>query len=387
MKSCPDDSGGLSTGMEKHSNQSHTSVSQAIAEPARPRLDALQGLRGCAALLVVIGHSLAIFRNASGVNPNTVPVDLFGALGVYAFFVVSGFLMVYVHGGDFGHPKATRTFYARRIARIIPLYWVVTISYGIKQIRFGQATVWEVAKSLLFIPYQTSGGLWRPVLGQGWTLNYEMLFYAIFGLALIFARGQWIVFGIFGTLVILNLCDFVGSNNVVEFWSNPIILYFLAGVAIGLIRTRATRGPSFAVAFSFALAALAGAALFSDLIGATSTPVHFVVPLVTVAAVAVTALAREDSQVSTARRLAKRIGDASYSIYLTHTFVIAPAAKIVVAKIFPHTPIIVFTVLMIAATAIVGYLVFRLLERPLIKLWTRMFIKRPNAQTTTPAVA
>ena len=39
-----------------------------------------------------------------------------------AFFVVSGFLMVYAHGGDFGRPGATKKFYSRRIARIVPLY-------------------------------------------------------------------------------------------------------------------------------------------------------------------------------------------------------------------------------------------------------------------------
>jgi exopolysaccharide production protein ExoZ len=100
---------------------------EAGATRVRGRLDALQGLRGCAALFVVVGHSLAIFRGASGANPNTVPVDIYGALGVDAFFVVSGFLMVYVHGNDFGQSGSTRNFYARRIARIVPLYWTMTI--------------------------------------------------------------------------------------------------------------------------------------------------------------------------------------------------------------------------------------------------------------------
>jgi exopolysaccharide production protein ExoZ len=362
-------------------------VSQPETPPRRPRLDALQGLRGCAALLVVVGHSLAIFRGAAGTNPNTVPVDIYGALGVNTFFVVSGFLMVYVHGQDFGQPGSTRNFYARRIARIVPLYWAVTIFYAVKQIYFSQATALETVKSLFFIPYQTNSDLWRPVLGQGWTLNYEMVFYLVFGAALWFTRGIWIVFAVFGTLTVLHVRGLVGPHNLLTFWSHPIVLYFLAGVAVGLLRARTKRGPPFALALSIAVGVLALAALLSGLLGKSSIAVAFAVPIAAVTSVAATAFAQDNARMSVVRRLAKRIGDASYSIYLTHTFVIAPAAKIGVAKLFPEMPIIVFTVMMLPLTAIVGYCVFRFIERPLIKFWSRVFIKRPGSHTTTPAAS
>jgi peptidoglycan/LPS O-acetylase OafA/YrhL len=339
-------------------------------------------LRGCAALLVVVAHSLIIFPGAT--KPEIA--GAYGALGVYAFFVVSGFLMIYVHGRDFGEPRATKKFYARRIARIVPLYWAVTILYAIKQIYFGQATVWQTVKSLLFIPYQLPDGLWRPVLVQGWTLNYEMIFYLVFGLALLLARGVWIIFGVFGTLIVLTMCGFIsGAHNLFVFWSDPIVTYFLAGVAIGLLRARTGRGPSFAVALSATLAVLALAVLLLGFFKGEPIVIAVVLPAAAVSAVAIAALAREDLGASKMRWLAARVGDASYSIYLTHTFVIAPAAKIVVAKLFPDMSISVFTVLMIAATAIVGYGVFRFVERPLIRAWTRAFVKRPSAQTTTPA--
>jgi exopolysaccharide production protein ExoZ len=352
---------------------------------ARTRLDALQGLRGCAALFVVVSHSLAIFRGASGTNLNTVPVDVYGALGVNAFFVVSGFLMVYVHGQDFGQAGSPKKFYARRIARIIPLYWTVTILYGAKQTYFGQATAWDTIRSMFFVPYQISGDLWRPVLGQGWTLNYEMIFYLVFGAALFFSRGVWIVFAVFGTLVTLHLTGVFAPHAVFFFWSQPIVLYFLAGVAIGLLRSRINRGPSFAVALSIAAAGMVLAAFLSGLLDKGSLALAFAVPIAAVTAVAATALAREDARVSAARRLAKHVGDASYSIYLTHTFVIAPSAKVVVARFFPDMPVLVFTLLMLPLTAVVGYVAFRFVERPLIKVWTRIFIKRKGAQTTTPA--
>lgn len=371
--------------MKPFGGQASDDLTAPALRPQRPRLDALQGLRGCAALLVVVGHSLAIFRGATSAEATNAPADVFGSLGVNAFFVVSGFLMVYVHGRDFGQPRATTKFYARRIARIVPLYWAVTILYGAKQMYFGQASAWDTIRSLLFIPYQTDSGLWRPVLGQGWTLNYEMAFYLVFGLALFFARGTWVIFGVFSVLVLLNTAGIFNPQNLFAFWSHPIVLYFLAGVAIGLLRARTSRGPSFAVAFCGALVILILTTVLSDLWEGSSVAVAIAVPIAAVTAVAATAFAREDSRKSAVRRLAKRIGDASYSIYLTHTFVIAPAAKIGVAKIFPDMPITVFTLLMLPTTALAGYCVFRFVERPLINLWTWAFIKRPGAQTTTPA--
>jgi exopolysaccharide production protein ExoZ len=353
----------------------------------RPRLDALQGLRGSAALLVVVSHSLSIFRSASGVDPNSVPVDLYGSLGVYAFFVISGFLMMYVHGRDFGSPRATRSFYARRIARIVPLYWTVTILYGAKQAYFGQASVWDVLRSLLFIPYETPAGLWRPVLGQGWTLNYEMIFYLVFGLSLIVARGVWLVVATFGLLALLNIGGYINADSVFGFWSDPVILYFLAGVGIGSLRARTARGPRFAVGLGVALALLGAACWCSHALGPHSATVALVVPIAAVGAVVATAFTREDHRHSIIRALAQRIGDASYSIYLTHTFVIAPAAKILVAKMFPDTPITLFVFGMVLATSIVGYCVFRFVERPLIRVWSRAFIRSTRARTTTPAGA
>lgn len=353
----------------------------------KSRLDALQGLRGTAALLVVLGHALLDYSDVTGdvVNPTVAYAS--GALGVSAFFVISGFLMVYVHGGDFGTPGATRQFYGRRIARIVPLYWAVTLLYGAKEMYFHHATAWDVARSMLFIPYQSGDGLWRPVLGQGWTLNYEMAFYAIFGLALILGRGVWLVIAIFGGLALCHVCEVIPSNQILSFWSHPIVLYFLVGVLIGLIRARAGRGPSFRVAFWVAILLISlGLALIAWLgQNVASSHLTVIIAVTAVGSVVATAFARESQEPSIIRRLAKQMGDASYSIYLTHTFVIAPSAKIAVARIWPDMPMALFVGLMMALTAVVGYGVFRFVERPLIKLWTRIFLSQRNIKATAPA--
>ena len=119
-----------------------------------------------------------------------------GDLGVAAFFVVSGFVMVYAHGRDFGEPGAPARFMLRRIGRIAPFYWVVTLGYAAKLAVDGAPpSVADVARSLLFIPYGEAGDLYgRPVLGQGWTLDFEMIFYLVFAAALSWRRGAALPF-------------------------------------------------------------------------------------------------------------------------------------------------------------------------------------------------
>jgi peptidoglycan/LPS O-acetylase OafA/YrhL len=342
-------------------------------------------MRGVAALLVVIAHSVDNFREVGGVRTHSALADAVGVLAVNSFFVISGFLMVYVHGGDFGEPRATRNYYARRMTRILPLYWTITLVYGLKEICFGEATWWDAARSLLFVPYQNETGLWQPVVHQGWTLNYEMIFYIVFGLSLFFAWGVWIVFATFGALAAIHFLGFSDSLGPLAFWSKPIILYFLVGVALGLLRRRISRGPSFATAGILSLIVVFAFALSGAQLHSGPYFLALGLPTASIIAVSVVAMARESTDRSRTRRLADLLGNISYSVYLTHLLVIAPAAKIGVARMFPHMPLAVFLLLMLCATAVAGYIVYKFVERPLIKLWNRVFISSSRSVTTTPA--
>ena len=53
---------------------------------------------------------------------------LLGAAGVDLFFVISGFVMVYSSESLFGRRDGPRKFFLRRLARIAPLYWAVTLA-------------------------------------------------------------------------------------------------------------------------------------------------------------------------------------------------------------------------------------------------------------------
>src|SRR6185437_14170487 len=134
-------------------------------------LDNIQALRAIAALLVVFVH-LAVPVAALGVAP-------FGAGGVDLFFVISGFIMVYT---TVGRPISGAEFLGRRIVRIVPLYWLLTLAvFGIALIaptllQFTTASWGQLLKSLFFIPFAKANGDVQPVLFLGWTLNYEMFF-------------------------------------------------------------------------------------------------------------------------------------------------------------------------------------------------------------------
>ena len=159
------------------------------------QIRSIQALRAIAALLVTLGHleheAASLPAATTGYAP--ILVDLTGA-GVDLFFVISGFVMVYASHDLFATPDAARRFLTRRIARIVPIYWLVTTLFlaimAASHVLSSAPPTWsEIAKSYLFVPYMPHGGeVMQPVYKLGWTLNYEMFFYAVFALALLSGR-------------------------------------------------------------------------------------------------------------------------------------------------------------------------------------------------------
>src|SRR5829696_2873445 len=148
----------------------------------------IQYLRGVAALMVVYTHASVQTQRYADVE---LPFSAHGAAGVDIFFVISGFIMWMTTIGDTPTSKPL-PFISRRISRIVPLYWVLTtgiVIVGLVRpdlLSSTVITVWHVLASFFFIPYPhpADNGSLVPVLIPGWTLNYEMFFYAIFACSL-----------------------------------------------------------------------------------------------------------------------------------------------------------------------------------------------------------
>ncbi|MFS8087214.1 MAG: acyltransferase family protein, partial [Acidobacteriota bacterium] len=213
-------------------------------------IDVLQAMRGIAALMVVLWHSSRF------ISPYYTGLGwtLFGggsAMGVEMFFVLSGFIMVYTTTA--GTPVSAGNFLLRRFIRIWPLYMICT---GLVILQQGVSSVdgSGLFQSLTFIPVRNDQ---LPLLGVGWTLNFEMYFYVIFGLCMLLGRLRWAAF--FGwvvlTLVVLPLAtgrtfmlaaseSYHYSVPYLNLATSPLIWLFSVGVAAGLIYRSRIRFPS-----------------------------------------------------------------------------------------------------------------------------------------------
>jgi exopolysaccharide production protein ExoZ len=104
--------------------------------------------------------------------------------------------------------------------------------------------------SLLVLP-TLSGTKLLPVVIQGWTLVFEMIFYALFTIALFF-RQQYRIYLLAAALIGMASCHLLATEPHVAAITNPILLEFLAGVALGMVWQRVAIGAGIALALAFA---------------------------------------------------------------------------------------------------------------------------------------
>ena len=295
------------------------------------RLDAVQGLRALAALLVVVAHSILSLIEKSGLSPAYEKYGLSsGALGVRIFFVISGFIMVYTSFGNFAKDGASQNFFRKRLLRVLPLYYLATIIYcGKLGLQNNLPSIKSMFLSLLFIPYVNTAGLFRPIYGLGWTLNYEMFFYLLFSLALIlkFRTGIAVISIALLSLILagtqLQPTAEVGFGmHWLSFASDPIMVYFAIGIVISYVRVRTSRSlTSWPIATVLLICSLISLVAVAGGLGGRGLSVAMVITAsVCVALTGLRSSARDESSGRFRLQIVRSLGDASYSIYLTHSF-------------------------------------------------------------------
>jgi exopolysaccharide production protein ExoZ len=357
------------------------------AAPARPRLDALQALRALAAGLVVFDHAAAGFLERF--HPGeAIPTAVWfaGALGVKVFFGISGYI-IYLSTRELAPGWAgTSDFFRRRLIRVVPLYWMATLLFGARLSLRGDAPdlgAWVM--SLLFLPYTSGGAEMRPIVGVGWSLNFEMFFYLVLGLCLLLPRraSAWAALALLSGVLSLRLGGLLGpaasTPGQLDFslLADPILGFFMAGVLVAkaepALRRRLGRHcPGFGIAALAACAlplALSAAAWF----GALSTPqADRWAPVVGVTALLCCALERHGPPHagSVLRRVLVRAGDASYSTYIVHTFVLNGllwAAMHLAGAGLAGWPAGAYALLIAVLGSAIGWLTFEAVERPTMR--------------------
>ena len=341
-------------------------------------LHRLQYLRALAALTVVVSHALMkLYRICEIQGWPAIGLKVDGTFGVDVFFVISGFLMCTTAAGEFGREGATGRFLLRRIVRIVPLYWLfILVEVALRIAKpdaagqhFGPT---EVALSLAFIPYGLQDGIFRPVVGLGWSLDYEMFFYAIFAAGMLLRRDA----GLILVSLALALLVLVGqvtqpSGTIAVAWTAPLLLEFGLGVGLGRLYLFAReRGWALQLQWPFLAAILIVVAenVFapaSDLEALGWRPLHWGLATLIVA---LNALAAPDraGETSAAGRLLRVLGDASYSIYLSHPVILTATARIWMALGLGRNWLPLYFVLALLACAFGGWLVHRFVEKPLL---------------------
>lgn len=294
-------------------------------------IHSIQVLRALAAFMVAIHHaqwdaSLLAERFGLGFVRNDL---LPWMAGVDIFFVVSGFIMVHASAGLFGRAGAWRSFLSRRIARIVPLYWAATTLFLVvvlaapAALNSARPDLWQILASYLFWPAVSTQGLVQPIYSLGWTLNYEMLFYALFAAGLVLP-GRWTLPAVAAALAgLVAAQELLGLPLPFGFWGQPIVLEFAAGMGIAVLRAKGLRlGAMARIALAIAGLAVLVMAARAD-VGASP----WSGPLWHGSAAALLVLAagcgspRERPAPGLVRGLAT-LGDASYALYLVHPFVI-----------------------------------------------------------------
>jgi len=285
----------------------------------------VQYLRAFAASSVLLHHALDQYPQTHALMPN-------GAFqgGVDIFFVISGFIMMHTTA----HRRMTgMEFLQRRLLRITPLYWTMTLFVAALALLAPAAfrdtvlTIPEFITSLLFFPYPNPAPphAYGPLIKLGWTLNYEMFFYLIFALLIFLAPARRFVALLLSFLLLIAVARLLAvTSGPFSFWSDPIVLEFVAGCALGLLVFHGTtrRLPPW----------LALLLLAVSLIGFLTLPhpdttgwmrlVHRGLPATGIVLAVVSLEGRLPRPTHGFWKFAHLVGDASYSLYLAHLYAV-----------------------------------------------------------------
>jgi peptidoglycan/LPS O-acetylase OafA/YrhL len=321
------------------------------------RLRSIQVLRGIAALAVVVCHA-ASTAPKHGIAFPFITDRSIGEWGVDIFFVISGFIMVFITTRHAGTWADTRDFWTRRFFRIAPLYWLVS-SFVLANAVLGQSdyrpTLDHVAASFLFVPWNDARGQSWPVLRVGWTLDFEMYFYLVFGLLLLIPHTlRWLL--IWATVSVLIGLVLHPITPWAQMLTSALLLEFLAGAAIGHAYLKGLRFPWAAVGAILAL----GAFLLSDVLQWDAPKVfRFGIPA---AVLVFSMLTLEDSGRVSFSSGPFLLGEWSYSLYLVHVPILAVCGKVAEMT---HITSPAFLLLEILVTVAVAAVTYRLLEKPM----------------------
>ncbi|MBX2879987.1 MAG: acyltransferase [Granulosicoccus sp.] len=331
------------------------------------RLHALQYLRAVAALAVVYSHT------AIQVDDYTKYLLDAGSFGVDIFFVISGFIMIYI-----ARPEDTpKRFFNNRVRRVVPLYWfftilmaciLITMPWAFKSTYFG----WDsFLLSLAFIPHWSTAHenmVW-PLVAPGWSLVFEMYFYSLFALSLLLAERYRILFiSLIITMVFLVANHYhTGESAMAQFFAKSLVFEFVLGMLLAVAWKRGFKLPSSTAVYLL---------LFSSCLLFLELPVPRIFEYGIPAAFIVMACLYIKIGV---HKWAVLLGDASYALYLSHIFTLGALRKFI-PPLLGDGPLAayLFAIISLVVCTIVSIFIHQYIDNWLLRKERLRFLKLPD---------
>ena len=343
------------------------------------KLASLEAGRGVAALLVVTVHAWDHVIQAYPWFPFGA-LFAFGHAGVDFFFVLSGFVIMHVHARDIGQPDRLAHYAERRLTRIYPFYWA-TLALTVLATAAGSRPIPQasaVVASLLLLPVAA-----EPIISVAWTLQNEMLFYAIFAVLILNRRaGTLVLAAWFAALLGCTLAG-LALPSVGGKLTSYFNFDFFFGLATAWLLHRATV-PRPLTLLLVSAAVFLGIGLTEDthLVRGLSILPHLGYGLAS-AGIVLGLVEVERQGRLTVPWMLTRLGSASYSIYLTHLLSIGAAWQALLAcGLAAHLPGWAAFVILVTSGVLAGLVISDVLEKRITQLSRRLFARIRASQQT-----
>lgn len=331
----------------------------------------LQILRGVAASMVVGHHYVASqVEREEDVRPW---IEGIGGSGVDIFFVISGFIMMMTQS-DPNKTVSARQFLWRRLVRIAPLYWALTLLAVLLMLVASSEvntdfSLQKALASLIFLPFGAGIDMELEahkayVIPMAWTLTYEWYFYLVFALTLAIGLKPITRIGVMASWFVI--CIAVGFlfqpvSLILQMASNPILLEFLLGCLIAILYRKGYRlsGPQALVMAMLAIFML------GNMLHQTAFERLLLWGVPAFMLIAAASLYQAGKLDFIMLRPFVRLGDISYSLYLSHFFCLALFVRMqdrssYLQEGFSPLSLMIFMVLVI----VVAELCYRCIEEP-----------------------
>ena len=357
---------------------------------------ALTGVRGIGAVLIVIYH----FGKVRLDFIHTLWPLPHGYMAVDLFFMLSGYVIALGYRDAFAQNGWTnfKAFFAKRIARLYPAYFVISLLYILKlalglggEETLARFSLYDIVGNALLL---NGWGLHiYPLIGVAWAASAELGSYLLLPLLLIgiVQRGAlaWALSVALALLAIVAISmsglGYAGPLDVVEPNSLLPLLRAIAGFALGLAiyryadRLDRLSGPVQDALVILVLIAIVLAACLTK----NDLPLYgLLIPLVAI-------LSRDGrvAQLLFGNRLVYHLGVISYSIYLLHPLFFSFTAK--TTRYFGATELN-FTLCFMVFFAVIwalSYASYLWVEMPGRKLLTSLLLPKPERPPAAPAQA